>query len=85
MSGPLHVPAPYDSLTQHEWRKKITEKVNRMLSVAVPLPTYTVATVPTASDYTGYLIYVSDEAGGAVPAFSDGTNWRRCTDRTVVS
>lgn len=33
----------------------------------------------------GVMIYVTDEAGGAVPAFSDGTNWRRVTDRAVVS
>jgi hypothetical protein len=32
-----------------------------------------------------WLIYVSDEVGGAVPAFSDGTNWRRVTDRAIVS
>jgi len=33
----------------------------------------------------GALLYVTDEAGGAVMAFSDGTNWRRVTDRAVVS
>ncbi|NIP26040.1 MAG: hypothetical protein GWN94_24885 [Phycisphaerae bacterium] len=49
------------------------------------LKSYTVATVPTASSHTGAMIYVSDETGGAVPAFSDGTNWRRCTDRTIIS
>jgi hypothetical protein len=31
------------------------------------------------------MIYVSDETGGAVMAFSDGTNWRRVTDRQIVS
>jgi hypothetical protein len=31
------------------------------------------------------MIYVIDESGGAVPAFSDGTAWRRVTDRAVVS
>lgn len=31
------------------------------------------------------LIYVNDDIGGAVLAFSDGTNWRRLTDRSVVS
>ena len=46
---------------------------------------YTVATVPTASLWTGATIYVSDETGGAVMAFSDGTNWRRNTDRAIVS
>lgn len=33
----------------------------------------------------GGLIFVPDEAGGAIVAFSDGTNWRRVTDRAVVS
>lgn len=45
---------------------------------------YTVATLPDASA-PGRMIYVSDETGGAVVAFSDGTNWRRVTDRAVVS
>lgn len=49
------------------------------------LPSYTVATVPTASTYPRSLIWVSDESGGSVPAFSDGTNWRRVTDRNIVS
>jgi hypothetical protein len=31
------------------------------------------------------LIMVLDEGGGMVPCFSDGTNWRRVTDRAVVS
>ena len=51
----------------------------------VRLATYTVATVPTAADYTQGLIYVSNEAGGATPAFSDGTNWRRFADRAIIS
>ncbi len=46
---------------------------------------YTVATVPSASAAAGQIIYVSDETGGAVLAFSDGTDWRRVTDRAVVS
>lgn len=52
---------------------------------AVRLPIYTVATLPSASARAPALIYVRDEIGGAVPAFSDGTNWRRVTDRTIVS
>lgn len=47
-------------------------------------PTYTVATVPSAAT-AARIIYVSDEVGGAVLAFSDGTNWRRVTDRAIVS
>jgi hypothetical protein len=33
----------------------------------------------------GGFIFVTDETGGAVTAFHDGTNWRRTTDRAVVS
>jgi hypothetical protein len=57
-----------------------------MLAVSGPvgLGSFTVATLPSAST-AGRLIYVSDETGGAVIAFSDGTNWRRVTDRAVVS
>ena len=46
---------------------------------------YTVATLPTASSYQGGYIMVTDETGGYVPAFSDGTNWRRTTDRAIIS
>jgi hypothetical protein len=49
------------------------------------LKNYTVLEVPSAADNTGMIIYVSDEAGGAIPAFSDGTNWRRVTDRAIIS
>lgn len=48
------------------------------------VPSYTVATLPSAAT-AGQIIYVSDETGGAVLAFSDGTNWRRVTDRATVS
>jgi hypothetical protein len=46
--------------------------------------TFTVSTLPSAS-IAGGMIYVSNESGGAVMAFSDGTNWRRVTDRAIVS
>lgn len=51
----------------------------------IVLASYVKTQLPTAAAYTAGLIYVSNEAGGAVPAFSDGTNWRRVTDRAVVS
>jgi len=50
------------------------------------LKSYTAATLPSASAAgAGAMIYVTDESDGAIPAFSDGTNWRRVTDRAVVS
>lgn len=57
------------------------------LDVDGPIRTksYTVATVPTASAGAAQLIYISDESGGATLAFSDGTDWRRLSDRAIVS
>jgi len=47
---------------------------------------YTVAALPSAiTNGAGAIIFVSDETGGAVLAFSDGTDWRRVTDRAVVA
>ena len=46
---------------------------------------FTVATVPDAGlAGAGFVIHVSDETGGT-NAFSDATNWRRYSDRAVVS
>jgi hypothetical protein len=51
---------------------------------ALIVPTYTVTTLPPANP-AAQIIFVSNESGGAVLAFSDGTNWRRCTDRAIVT
>ena len=51
----------------------------------VRVKSYAKASLPSAAAGAGQIIYVSDEAGGAVLAFSDGANWRRVTDRAVVS
>ena len=51
----------------------------------VTLQSYTVAGVPTASSFTGAMIFVSDETGGSTPAFSDGSNWLRVSDRAIIS
>lgn len=48
-----------------------------------PLRGYAKASLPTPTGVN--LIYVTDEVGGAVPAFWDGANWRRVTDRAIVS
>jgi lysophospholipase L1-like esterase len=51
----------------------------------VRVKSYTVAGVPSAAAGAGQIIYVSNASGGAVLAFSDGTNWLRVTDRAVIS
>jgi len=62
-----------------------TYVLSKLAAVPAPVPTYTVATLPSVATYARAMIYVSDETSGAVIAFSDGTNWRRVTDRAVVS
>ena len=51
----------------------------------VQMPDYTVADLPDVSTWQRSWIYVLDEVGGPVMAFSDGTNWRRSTDKAIVS
>jgi len=48
------------------------------------LPSYTANALPSAA-VAGAMIYVTNETGGPVPAFADGTNWRRVTDRAIVT
>jgi len=54
-------------------------------TVPIVLPSYTVATLPAAAGLTGAMAYCTDEVGGEVPVFCDGTDWRRVTDRTIAS
>lgn len=85
------VPLVMADETEH--RRRLAVRANssfphdatKAMTAPLRLASYTVATLPTASLYTGALIHVSDETGGAVTAFSDGTNWRRVQDRAVVS
>jgi len=50
------------------------------------LPSYTVSQLGSLSaSPAGQFVYCSNESGGSIPAFSDGTNWRRVTDRAIVS
>jgi hypothetical protein len=65
----------------------VVEAATGAVSVSRPLTLggFAVASLPDAAAGAGQVIYVSDEAGGAVLAFSDGIAWRRVTDRVVVS
>ncbi len=47
-------------------------------------PTHNKASLPSASP-AGLQIYVPDDVGGTTMAFSDGTAWRRFSDRNVIS
>jgi len=45
----------------------------------------TVAQLSVLTPAAGTMAYCTDETGGAQPVFYDGTNWRRMTDRIVIS
>lgn len=85
--------APVEHANEQYHRRLIAERANvglpldgtKAMSAPLPVMTYTVATLPTASLYADSLITVSNEAGGYTLAFSDGTNWRRVQDRAIVS
>ncbi|WP_439539459.1 hypothetical protein [Sphingomonas sp.] len=50
------------------------------------LPSYTVAGLPNPTTVAaGAQAFCTNETGGAVPVFSDGTDWRRVTDRTIAA
>lgn len=50
------------------------------------VPTVPKAALPMAATAgSGAVLYVPDESGGGVLAFSDGAVWRRVTDRATVS
>jgi len=74
---------------QPQWLFERLRRIARALDGPQDRPfrlvSYTVSTLPDPSDWPAGLIYVANEAGGPVPAFSDGTDWRRVTDRAVVS
>jgi hypothetical protein len=53
----------------------------------IKVPTYTVATAPSASDAgAGTLVYVSNgAAGAAILAFSNGTDWKRSDTGATIA
>lgn len=57
------------------------------LTGAAKVPTYTVATAPSASTAgAGTIIYTTDgAAGSAILAFSDGTDWKRSDTGATIS
>lgn len=53
--------------------------------VALTLQSYSVASLAGLTVSEGAINYCTDETGGAIPVFYDGTNWRRMSDRAIAS
>lgn len=54
------------------------------LQQPLELKQYSKNSLPSATA-PARLIYVHDATGGAIPAYSDGANWRRVTDASVIN
>jgi hypothetical protein len=85
-------PSNIDDFKHYSWRAWFVSVFNRIAPGPFAIQGYSVATVPDPAEWGAIsdsqfssLIFVYNEAGGPVPAFSDGTNWRRVTDRAIVS
>lgn len=68
-----------------EWAARLVQALSQTEIGPVPLAAHVKTKLPSAAKAKYHMILVTDEVGGAVPAFSDGTNWRRVTDRAVVA
>lgn len=85
--------APLAHSDSAEHRRLIAMRANVGLPIdgTVPmvapliLSSYDIADLPDASLWENALVMVNDDVGGSIPAFSDGTVWRRLTDRAQVS
>ena len=55
--------------------------------VGLDTPGYVKTAMPDATNASqmGRMIWVSNDTGGATPAFCDGTNWRRVSDRAIIA
>lgn len=85
-------PSNVEDLQHYSWRRWFVSIYNRTGEGPFPIQGYDKADLPAAPEWGAIsgdtfssIVFVSDEAGGPVLAFSDGTNWRRVTDRAIVS
>lgn len=72
------------------WAQQLADDVTRELRVRargfpLSLAAFSKADLPDPARWADHFIIVTDDVGGRVPAFSDGTNWRRVTDRNIIS
>jgi hypothetical protein len=66
------------------WLLEVLREIERAFQGSQNLASYTVGALPKP-DLPSRWIFVSADAGGPTPAFNDGTNWRRASDRAIIS
>jgi hypothetical protein len=68
------------------WAQRLAVDLqNALTSLANGIGPSTILKANLPTNGTERIAIVPDEAGGTVLAFFDGTDWRRVTDRAVVS
>lgn len=83
---PLHLDGSTVLLkTSNTTRVTLQSSGGVLFSTPPILPSYTLATVPTASSFQWGQIVITDLAGGAEPCFSDGAAWRVGSTRAVAA
>jgi hypothetical protein len=87
------VPSPVLNMDDYRWRTWFSELRSRTGEGPLLVQGYSVASLPAAEDWGSIdpddpfssMIFIYDEAGGPVMAYSNGTNWLRVTDGGIVS
>lgn len=61
--------------------------LNELLGDSFKLTSYQVLGVPDPTKNEGGIIFITNESGpiSKIPAWSDGTNWRRFTDGAIIT
>ena len=54
-------------------------------NLPMKLVSKTVTELGSLAASTGSMVFCTDESAGSIPAFYDGSNWRRVSDRAIVS
>jgi hypothetical protein len=72
------------------WAQVMADDITRELrsrvrGFPVVLAKFPKADLPDAARWTGSWIWVTDDVGGAVPAYSNGTNWLRSDTSAIIS
>lgn len=72
------------------WAQRLADDISREMQTRargfpVVLAQYSKTDLPDPARWAGAWIYVHDATGGAVPAFSDGSDWRRSDSSAVIS
>lgn len=74
-----------DEVMRFQNDNKVIVKKTLRCDISMEMTRYTLATLPAAGGLQAQFIYVTDATGGQCPVYSDGINWKKFSDNTIVS